>query len=234
MTQNITHIKPHLREAKSGEFVSKQTINKANNSKSLLNPIFAPYKTVLRYAEYIIRLNTLQESVNTSKDQCFGFLVNVAELFEIYVTKLLQRGFPDWRVSSPKIELYEEMFYARKIIPDIVMQRDQDMLVFDTKYKRMNYIGRQQNSMGDVDRNDFFQINTYMSFYQQQEGKLLGGGLLYPLSAPFDEGKCHSVHWLRNQSVPFIVDGIEVGADILKAEELFIARVREMAQSKAA
>jgi len=232
MTKNISHIKPHLREKNSGGYVSKQTIAKAQSSKALLNPIFSPYKKVLRYAEYIIRLNGLQESASASDETYFGYMVNVAELFEIYVTKLLQHEFPDWVVSSPKIELYGKQFYARKIIPDIVMQRGNQVLVFDTKYKRMNYSGKNQYGPGDVDRNDFFQINTYMSYYQQQGMTLVCGGLLYPLSGGHQVDQCHSVHWLGNTAVAFIVDGIVVGGDIGQNEQEFIRRVKNLVNMK--
>jgi 5-methylcytosine-specific restriction endonuclease McrBC regulatory subunit McrC len=225
MTKNIAHIKPHLREAASGDFVSRKTITKAQNCKALLNPIFSQYKKVLRYAEYIIQLNSLQESVKESKDQYFGFLVNVAELFEIYVTKLLRKEFPEWDISSPKLDLYDDMFYARKIIPDIVMRRDNDILVFDTKYKKMEYKGRNKHGMGDVDRSDFFQINTYMTYYQQQNMNLKCGGLIYPLSADHDKEKCHAGTWLGNKQIGFVVDGIQVGENILAEEKAFISRV---------
>jgi len=131
------------------------------HSKALQNPIFAPYKKVLEYAKYIIHGDTIEEK-NGGKQETYGFIINVAELFETYVTKLLQKEFPSWRVDSPKIPLYETMFYSRKIIPDIVMVCGNDVMVFDTKYKRMKMKGKDQNGAGDVDRNDFFQINTYM------------------------------------------------------------------------
>ena len=60
------------------------------------------------------------------------------------------------------------MFYARNIIPDIVMTKGDDVMVFDTKYKKMLMRGTKEN-IWDVDRNDFFQINTYMSYYQNQK-----------------------------------------------------------------
>ena len=66
----------------------------------------------------------------------------MAELFEIYMRKLLQKEFKDWSVNSPKIELYKDKFFARKIIPDIVMSSGDKALVFDTKYKRMNMHGK--------------------------------------------------------------------------------------------
>jgi len=232
LTKNIAHIKPHLREVNSGKYVSAHAIAKAKASKALLNPIFSPYKKTLLYAEYIILLDSLQEATSKSNEQYPNFLVNVAELFEIYVTKLLQRSFPEWSVSSPKLELYDEMFFSRKIIPDIVMQYENRVMVFDTKYKRMAYQKNNDFGMGDLDRGDFFQINTYMSYYQQKGMKLLCGGLLYPLSDRHKKEKCHSLNWLGNSDVKFIVDGIEVKNKsidgILYEEKRFIERIESI------
>ena len=164
-------------------------------------------------------------------------MINVAELFEIYVSKLLQRNFPDWSISSPKIPLYETNFYSRKIIPDIVMEKDDAVIVFDTKYKRMRFQGKNTNGLGDVDRNDFFQINTYMSYYQKQQKNLLGGGLLYPLSETFKATESHSEYWLSTKNIKtwFVIDGIEVNDSKMKIDTLienekaFINRIKELA-----
>ena len=231
-TKNITHIKTHLKATKSQYFVSDETIKKALNSKTLQNPIFSPYKQVIEYAKIIIKNHSIEEKKSGNKE-CYGFIINVAELFEIYVTKLLQKSFPEWTVSSPKISLYDnpKLFFSRKIIPDIVMQKDNDVVVFDTKYKRMNYHGNSANGMGDLDRNDFFQINTYMTYYQQQGKKLLCGGLLYPLSSEHDLNICHAENWLGNTSVKFLIDGIKVDANtelLIKEEDNFIKRLTKV------
>jgi len=230
-TKNIAHIKIHLKQHKSNKFVSKVTINKAIKSKALQNPIFAPYKKVLQYAQYIIDGSNLKQDEN-GKEQTYGFLVNVAELFEIYITKLLQKEFSEWSVSSPQIELYNNNFYARKIIPDIVMEQDNQVLVFDTKYKKMTFKNRYQNG-GDLDRNDFFQINTYMSYYHSQGCKVLAGGLLYPMEVKYDEQECFSDNWFGNSDVKFVVDGIELSeltdsSAIVDFEKMFLNRVREL------
>ncbi len=73
---------------------NNETINKALKSKALQNPIFAPYKKVLEYARFIINGNNIEEK-NDGKQETFGFIINVAELFEIYITKLLQKEFSD-------------------------------------------------------------------------------------------------------------------------------------------
>lgn len=225
-TKNISHIKTHFKQHKSNQYVSNQSINKALTCKALQNPIFAPYKKVLEYARYIINGNSIEEK-NDGKAETYGFIINVAELFEIYVTKLLQKEFSDWSVASPKIPLYEDMFYARKIIPDIVMTRGNDVMVFDTKYKRMTMRGKNQNDAGDVDRNDFFQINTYMSYYHNQGLHVKAGGLLYPIEEKFDDKKCHSENWFGNSDTKFIVDGIDLTlSDIVESEKFFIERLR--------
>jgi 5-methylcytosine-specific restriction endonuclease McrBC regulatory subunit McrC len=235
-TKNISHIKTHLKQYRSNCFVSNETIRKSLQSKTLQNPIFAPYKKVLEYAKFIINGNNIEEK-SDGKSETYGFIINVAELFEIYVTKLLQKEFSDWSVSSPKIELYDnpKMFYKRKIIPDIVMTKDNDVMVFDTKYKRMKMRGTEEQ-VWDVDRNDFFQINTYLSYYQNQRYQVKVGGLLYPMEK-FDEVTCHSGHWLGNNQTKFIVDGIELNDgrnqskeitrdELLYSETKFIERIQ--------
>ncbi|MGJ0359950.1 5-methylcytosine restriction system specificity protein McrC [Aliarcobacter cryaerophilus] len=239
--KNISHIKTHLKQYKSNNYISNETINKAIKSKALQNPIFAPYKKVLEYARFIINGNNIEEK-NDGKKETYGFIINVAELFEIYITKLLQKEFSDWYVESPKIELYNtpQMFYQRKIIPDIVMKKGRDVLVFDTKYKKMQMQGRGQYGSGDVDRNDFFQINTYMSYYQNQNFNLKIGGLLYPIEKSFKENKdiCHSQTWFGNLNTKFIIDGIDLSdlkedkenkfAQISKREQNFIEGIKKL------
>ncbi|NBK99230.1 MAG: hypothetical protein EOM50_14660 [Erysipelotrichia bacterium] len=232
-TKNISHIKTHLKQHKSNLYVSNQTIDKALTCKALQNPIFSPYKKVLEYTKYIIHGDTIEEK-NGGEQETYGFIINVAELFEIYVTKLLQKEFSDWYIDSPKIPLYETMFYSRKIIPDIVMIRDNDVMVFDTKYKRMIMRGKNQNDAGDVDRNDFFQVNTYMSYYHNQGLHVKVGGLLYPMES-YDKSRCHNENWFGNSDTKFIVDGIDLSKkedltmnDIVESEKDFIERLREL------
>ena len=119
------------------------------------------------------------------------------------------------------------MFYTRKIIPDIVMIQDKKVIVFDTKYKRMHMRGKNSNDAGDVDRCDFFQINTYMSYYQNHKDahNLLMGGLLYPMES-FDKEKCHSKTWFDNPQTKFIVGGIDLSEDLEAGEgEVYFQKI---------
>lgn len=242
LTKRIKHITPHLKQARSTEYVSNKTILRAKQAKSLQNPIFEPYKRVLKFAETIIGHNGLLEN-STGKNKSHGFLINVAELFEVYIRKLLTINFPEWHISSPKLAVYKKTFFNRNIIPDIVMEKknSNDIMVFDTKYKRMNFTERRTVSMGDVDRNDFFQIHTYLSYYlSDPNNHVLAAGLLYPLSGEYKgkEKKCISQEALGDKKTLFVIDGIELkdletgfkDDNVLMSdlEERFIKRVKGM------
>ena len=221
----------YLCEIRESRLVTPSVVHNALNSKSLHNPIYAPYKKVLEYASLIIENE--KAGIKGTGRQNLGFIVNVAELFEIYMRKLLQKEFKDWSVTSPKIELYKDKFFARKIIPDIVIGSGDKVLVFDTKYKRMNMQGKDQYGLGDVDRNAFFQINTYISYYQNQGKNVIAGGLLYPMDK-FSRDGCHSHSWFDNLNTKFIVDGIELAnlsefsiEEIKIKENELISRIKE-------
>ncbi len=219
-TKNISHIKIHLKQHKSNKYVSNKTMTKAIKSKALQNPIFAPYKKVLEYAQFIINASNLEEKKGGS-EKTFGFLVDVAELFEIYLVKLLQHAMPEWEViHEDPLLVYANNFYKRRMFPDIIIKNKHNnkVMVFDAKYKRMNFNpGIGDGKYGDLDRSDFFQINTYMSYYNNQENvTLIAGGLLYPMESNLNKTeqsesrKAHSNNWFGDESIKFIINGIDL------------------------
>jgi 5-methylcytosine-specific restriction endonuclease McrBC regulatory subunit McrC len=240
-TKNISNIKTHLKQYKSNKYVSNETIAKAIESKALQNPIFSPYIKVLEYAKLIINANNLEEKKDADKET-FGFLVNVAELFEIYLVKLLQYKMPDWDVIHEEpLDVYQENFFRRNMYPDIVMKKDNKVMVFDAKYKRMLFRDRYRGA--DLDRNDFFQINTYMTYYDKQGYEVKAGGLLYPIESNIEsieqtaDKKAHADNWFGNDKTQFIVDGIDLSKndltieDILKSENAFIDRIQKISEN---
>lgn len=217
IAKNILHVHQALLQFNLGP-LRKDSICKAKSSIALNNPIFAPYREVISLAELIINNESLKQSFDSSRSS-YGFLVNVAELFEIYVSNILAKNLPEWSIESPSILLYKKQFFERKIIPDIVMRKDNRVVVFDTKYKRMEYIGKNSFGMGDVDRIDFFQIHTYMSYYQAQKDiEFIGGGLIYPFILPYPEPVdqqgsstlCFSDTLLGGGTAWFCIDGVVI------------------------
>lgn len=241
MLLRIAHVRTQLLNLRRNKAPDAAAIRQANADKALANPIFAPYRKVLHLAEVIIRLDSARDAPDGNTAMA-GLLVNVAELFEIYVGKLLALHFPEWSVSSPAIRLHAGRFYERSIIPDIVMAHNDGrrVVVLDTKYKRMNFLGGGRYGMGDVDREDFFQIATYMSHFEHRPGKqLVLGGLLYPLAEEPDIQRCHD-GWMGGETPRFIVDGIAVpngdaggAADVLASEMRFVGRLAALLDIRA-
>lgn len=234
--KNVKHIKTYLVQNKSEHCFIKESLNKAFSSKALKNQNYQNYKELLKYAKMIIESENFT-SKNKNEQKSYGFIINIAELFEIYISKLLRNEFEEYMLDSPKLEIYKNSFYKRYIIPDIVLSKDDNYIVFDTKYKKMTMEGKSQNGMGDLDRNDLFQIHTYMGYYQKI-GKVLLGGLLYPMQN-FNEEKCHSENSILSDEYQFIVDGIFLEDDqnsdkeitleyIIQKEEQFIKRIKKL------
>jgi 5-methylcytosine-specific restriction enzyme subunit McrC len=204
----VLGVKQTLKEKKSSKFVNNEVIQKAKKHKVLIHPSYQSFKKVLKYAEMIIKQYDFTENEN-SKMETKAYLFDASELFEIYLEKVLQNQLDGWSVSSQKeIKTYGGTFFAREMRPDLVLENTstKQTLVFDVKYKKMNY------DYYDVDRNDFFQIHTYMAHYfdETKNTTLVAGGLLYPIEREEPKTKKTSAtKWLGN-SGEFVIDGINL------------------------
>jgi len=136
----------------------------------------------------------------------------MAEIWEVFLRSILRKKFSEfgWTVMSPAIVVYENTFWKRKIIPDIVMEKGNDVVVFDAKWKKMDG-GNSDVEHSDLDRSDFFQIHSYISYYKAQGKNVVLAGLLYPLGKdfPVDTVKTQDNLWSVDSRTKFIVDGIQ-------------------------
>lgn len=170
--------------------------------------IYESWRDVVDFSWQIIQNHDFSQK-ESDQNKGFGMFVDMAEIWEMFLRSKLRKSFPDWDVSSPEIEVYSTTFFKRKIIPDIVMRHGNDVMVFDAKWKRMQFNGY------DVDRADFFQIHTYIQYYQQQGLNVIAGGLLYPISE-IEERRIGAQEQLFGSifgSTTFLVDGICFGKE---------------------
>ena len=179
--------------------------------------IYLSWKPLVDFSWQIIQRDSLFKQKG-SKDESFSIFLDMAEIWEAFLRKKLSEGLEDWRVWSTeecKLNVYKNAFFGRKIIPDIVLERvgedgKSEFIIFDAKYKLM------RGEKEDVDRTDFFQIHTYIQFFQHTKGRVLLGGLLYPLTIDIDDGNISKFHsdqlfGIREGSgdnTLFIVDGV--------------------------
>lgn len=208
LVSRISQSVQFMKENRSSALVTASYIQKAKSHKALQNPLYRDFKDIIDIAEIIINNFSLMEKSN-GRSETKAFLIDISELFELYIEKVLKKHLSDkkWQVKAQEsLTVYEDSFFEREIRPDIVLENEKDVAVFDVKYKRMQYSGRTQNSAGDVDREDFFQIHTYMAYYHGNiEHNLKLGGLLYPIEAEIKENIFRS---LTHNDIGFIIDGI--------------------------
>jgi len=239
--QKILGVFQLLKQYYSGSFPLSTTIEKAKNHSILLNPMYATFKNTLSYAEIILKEENLLMSDSNNTLSTNGYLFDISQLFEVYLEKLLNRHFKDWYVTGQEeLTVYRDMFYGRKMFPDLVLKhkKTNKIIVFDAKFKAM----RMRKS--DVDRSDFYQIHSYIQYYQPN---ILLGGLIYPLSNKFDtteelskfldiKAYANGLFGDLSKQSKFIVDGINVSkemtiVDIMENEGLFLERIEKRISS---
>lgn len=215
-----------LKQNYSGRFASYSTIQKAKAHQSINNPMYSGFKKVLEYAEIILLDKDLMPDNDKQQLATTGYLFDIAELYELYLEKLLSRNFPEWSVSGQEeLPIYQQQFYNRFMFPDLVMKHltSGKVVVFDAKFKKMEMLNE------DVDRADLHQIHSYSGYYRSN---LILSGLIYPLSNGVNTEGAHSksIYGNNENGIKFIVDGICVFEnqsmkELIENEMDFIERV---------
>ena len=161
----------------------RRNINKTEYQNIRYREIYKPFKKIVDYSWDIIqRKNYSNDLPKENAKESYSIFIDMAEIWELYLKSLLNKNLSlyGWSLRKDKIITYPGKYYQRELIPDIVFQRANDLLVWDAKYKVMKL------DRGDFDRADYFQIHTYIQYFQQIEN-VICGGLLYPLSVPITE-----------------------------------------------
>lgn len=232
MFPNLSFVSSELKAAASGRRPTLETIQKAKNHRALHNPMFAPFRRTLDYAELILRKQNLISSDNEeASNKISGYLLDVASLWELYLENLLRNNFQSegWTISAQEeLSLYEGTFFARHNYPDLVMRHeDGRLVVLDAKFKKMDFALDHYGNC-DVDRTDLFQIQSYAGYYREKGENIILCGLIYPLS--IDKPESTTLYGLENSKITFIIDGVFVEnntTDISAQESCFIERLRE-------
>ena len=218
-----------LKQQYSGCFVNYETIQKAKRHQSINNPMYRGFKKVLEYAEIILLNKNLIPDYEKQNLTTSGYLFDIAELYEIYLEKLLSRNFPEWFVSGQvELPIYQKQFYRRSIFPDLIMKHKKSgkIIALDAKFKRIEMQKR------DVDRADLHQKHSYSGYYKNE---LIASGLIYPLSKKINLDKSYSdsLYGNDNNNVRFIVDGVYVDEnqtmdDLIESENRFVKRMTQL------
>lgn len=121
------------------------------------------YEQALKLCEFILRFVWYHDFAKEENLPIYGFLYDVNELFQNFVTKVVKEIFPYYNVykEPPNYDLLERIVVEEdeesidnariRLLPDIVIEdkKSKTILVIDTKYKEL------------VSSNDVYQATAY-------------------------------------------------------------------------
>jgi 5-methylcytosine-specific restriction enzyme subunit McrC len=150
------------------------------------SPITENYRPVVDLSLSILAHRPRTASAG-GESKAFGVLLDMAEIWELYVAKLLQIGLPGFRVSHTGRTTEHFRWLLSSAIngdkfgslrPDIVIQdhHERCLAIADAKYKttRINALNRT-----GIVREDLYQLTAYLSGFGNP-GPRLDGFLIYP------------------------------------------------------
>lgn len=137
-------------------------------------------------------------------------------LFEYFIRKLIKR---DGLRLLGKFEQRQQIAsgalsgYMRKLEPDLVIEIDESLFVFDVKYKAFD-------SQFGVKREDLFQLHTYIGQYGNVVA-IKGCGFIYPISEERwaslnlekTQGVISDIIHQQGQEIPFHVLFLKIPED---------------------
>jgi len=132
------------------------------------------YHPLMELSKFIIKRHS-REIQKEDKVKGQSFFVDMAELWEMYLLKLLQSGLPEYNVYSPNLTGNIELLgNGRQIRPDIIIEKDgKVVMIIDAKWKSYSELGRMETPNG-VSREDLYQMVTYIHHYSKDNENIVG------------------------------------------------------------
>lgn len=213
-----------------------KNITTSEYKKIRYGAMYVGYKSIVDFSWEIIQRKKnalIQKNANKNTDALF---LDMAEIWENYLITVFKNKYQTqgWKVYSKKYYAYQNQSFKRGLIPDIILEKDDEVIVWDAKYKNMEF------KKYDYDRSDFFQIHTYGSFMESLNKKVLGIGLLYPFKNEISKQQMvnnfsETLFDAGNNSTWFKVDGIALPDkfdELIINKNNFIQRIDEFMIAK--
>jgi 5-methylcytosine-specific restriction enzyme subunit McrC len=160
--------------------------SKRDPSPVRYSPITESYRPVVDLSLSILAHRPLATSAE-GRQKAFGILLDMAEIWELYVAKLLQIGLPGWRISHTGRSKEHFHWLLRSsadgdkfgsLRPDIIISdhHNRPLAIVDAKYKttRVNAIKR-----SGIATEDLYQLAAYLSAFGDPAMRM-DGFLVYP------------------------------------------------------
>ncbi|MFP4332904.1 MAG: McrC family protein, partial [Campylobacterales bacterium] len=157
--------------------VQSKTVSPNDIKKIRYSKLNIYYKKVMELSSLIIKNQSKSSNHLSHSNDSFSYFLDIAELWENYLLKVLQKNLPQYYIYSPNenggISLFEDG--SREIRPDIIIEKDaKTVAVLDAKYKWYKQIGKNGNSDYSVSRDDLYQMTTYLYHYGKENLNIVG------------------------------------------------------------
>lgn len=190
------------------------------------------YRPMMAISAIILNHRNASDS-KASDEKGFSYFIDLAELWELYLLRVLQRHLPkDYCVYSLNKTKGDYLLRGnmREIRPDILIEREGTVVaIIDAKYKGYQRLG--STSMQGVSREDLYQMATYLYHYGQPDCRVVG-----ILSSPThdEDGDIHQLSRNCSHAIGLVnlsIDGKSV-AEIRKEEQRYAERIMQAINSK--
>ena len=217
--------------------VSCFEINPSDIDKVKYTKMNIVYKPVLEFSKAIILHHFAETKSDVSKQAEAAFFIDMAELWEMYLLRILQNNLSDdYSVYSPNLStgsfLLEDDF--RSIRPDIIIEKDHRIvMIIDAKYKRYKTLGKTAQDSSAVSREDLYQMTTYLYHYGKAD-KPIYGIFVSPADYEYEEPKSfehNSLHkiGLVNMEIDRAGDDLVV---LQQYEHSFVDRIMNILENR--
>jgi len=173
----LLNIKNIIKQSIKSQLITKKLINEALNHRVLKHPAFYEYKNSLYIASLILE-GFKPPKTDDIKGQSIGYLIDISRVWENFLVKLLSDNISDdWSIQrEPELKLFKNRpninNLSNYMLPDIVIlnKNKKQIMIFDAKFKNSKWFNRE----------DFYKTTTYISYYQNNNYKVIISGQIYP------------------------------------------------------
>ena len=153
----------------------KVTLNDITNIK--YTKLNIHYKKLMELSTLLLKNSSKSSDTTSQNSESFAYFLDMAQLWEDYLLKVLQRNMPEYYIYSPNekggVALFEDG--SRTIRPDIIIEKDGKVVaILDAKYKSYKQIGRYADIDASASREDLYQMSTYLYHYAKENEKIIG------------------------------------------------------------
>ncbi len=164
------------------ESINLDTININHiNTQKVINPYFNRYNQVFDLSLKILKDEFANVGENNSKFS--AFLFDISLLFEHHIRKLLKEKFELFKKNKKEFTVPNGID-ENNVFPDIIIKLNAkkhgkpQIAIYDVKYKHFTHKGKHKG----VNRDDLFQLITYISVYSNQYD-ITECGFIYPCNS---------------------------------------------------